>query len=242
MPEKPRSIKALIDYIARYDPGFPGRIRGAPESVIHTLEQIVGMPLPLLYREFLSYMGQDNGGLEIHSDATTNIDEVIDYYRDRKELELGFPENCIVIAVRGTDVPDLSLELSGALRVFLTSGTVIKGLVADSFENLLFQEAFIGFRMPALPRNGIYTNRTKSAQLAAARELALSMGFRPLWFSDSITFCGEAEQAAIYINQYEKRGLFVRLQAVSKEKVDQLALPFIRDFGVEFQMEHRRDS
>jgi hypothetical protein len=51
----------LLDYVARFDPRFVGRIRGASESEIEGLQRLAGERLPGSYRDWLRRMGLARG-------------------------------------------------------------------------------------------------------------------------------------------------------------------------------------
>lgn len=53
----------VIRSIARYDAGFPARVRGAADDDIRRHEALSGAPAPEIYRAFLAAMGHDPGGL-----------------------------------------------------------------------------------------------------------------------------------------------------------------------------------
>jgi hypothetical protein len=50
-------LKALVDFLARYEPRYPSDIRGAPAELIAELEAGLGRSLPAPYRDFLATAG-----------------------------------------------------------------------------------------------------------------------------------------------------------------------------------------
>ncbi|QRK12465.1 SMI1/KNR4 family protein [Archangium violaceum] len=58
-------MKELIGLASRCDPAFTGRIQGASPEEIARLEQLSERKLPDVYRELLSHMGRDMGGIGI---------------------------------------------------------------------------------------------------------------------------------------------------------------------------------
>jgi hypothetical protein len=61
------------------------------------------------------------------------------------------------------------------------------------------------------------------------------MGFRRLWFSDSIEFCGERSAGAIVVCQYQDIGLGVRFGVESAAEADAIGARYEASFGVALQ-------
>lgn len=68
----------LVDFIARRDPEFPRRIRGAAPREIAALERRHGVGLPRAYEGFLLTFGKDAGGFELSSERYTDIQALLE--------------------------------------------------------------------------------------------------------------------------------------------------------------------
>src|SRR5437016_2302712 len=143
-------MEDFIQYVSQFDPDFASRIRGASAEEINTFERLVGLSLPPVYREFLSRMGHDSGGIDIAFEGTTRITEVMDYYQDLVLTgKVTAPRNCIVMGIGSPPTEDIALQLApdGACPVFFASGGELLHLYGDSLEKVLFRGAFADFRM-----------------------------------------------------------------------------------------------
>lgn len=232
-------MDGFIDYISHLDPNFPNVIQGASSAEIQTLENlvknVVGRPLPPSYRSFLSRMGHDDGGLAIGCDGTTNIDEIINCYQNSIAKGNGkVPPNCILIAVGGLVVPEVCLEFVNDKepRVVISEQDYILEFYAESLEKLLFQNTFILYEHKRFPSSTLYGGANVKRLMKPAREIALSLDFKQLWFSDTITFCGERDDAVIDISQFERQGISLRIAAHHQAEVDAMGTLFINKLGV----------
>jgi len=71
-------MKAFVEFIEKYRPGFSQEIVPADEIKIEVLEDYAG-PLPGAYRRFLEIMGESLGDLEL-AEASFSIDEALGVY------------------------------------------------------------------------------------------------------------------------------------------------------------------
>jgi hypothetical protein len=227
-------IEDFIKYVSRYDPQFPARIRGSSPKEIGTLQQLSGRLLPAKYSDFLARMGQDAGGLKLTDEPRTEIAEVLEYYREFiVPGDVLLPAGHIVIAAGGLQVFELSVECDAEERlpVFILERGKVRERHADAFDKLLYRSAFGIFRAKLLPYSAIYTSTPAGKSLAAAVKVAKSLGFAPLWFSDSVRFCSERDDGVVLIIS---RGYWIRVAARSKLEAEKVGDVFVQQYGIKF--------
>jgi hypothetical protein len=225
----------LVDYVSLYDPAFATRISGANPKEIAALESLVGQPLPGQYKQFLSLLGHSDDEFALASQGSTDIDVIIEYYTDvLRGEETPPPPDCIVIGAGDISAGDTCLQLHGAQEpkvVGSMDGVVIR-LYAETLEKLLFRSAFNKFRLGMMLESGIYTGADKNPMLKTASEIALRLNFKERWFSDKVAFCGESENAGIFMSQYQSRGIWIHICAGNRAAVEKIGDPFQRELGV----------
>jgi hypothetical protein len=97
----------FITLIERYDPGYTYKIKGAAAGKISHLEELISQPLPAYYREFLTVMGDDTGGLDLE-DVNLHIDSIISFYERGEWIP---PEGYILFGIEeGVTSIDYYLE------------------------------------------------------------------------------------------------------------------------------------
>ncbi len=230
-------IDEFLSYVTKFEPDFRTRISGAAEGDISSLQALSGFELPPAYHSYLQHLGGNDGGLDIGQGATTRAGAVIRYYKELQAENESAPPGCIVIAVNGVAVGETSLQFAeaGEPRVVNTSGDQIKDLYAESLPDLLFRVAFIKYRAKQLKFSNIYEGSLGGAHLETGRDVALANGFDQQWFSDSICFCGERADAAIMINQFVGRVLWIRIASDDRDVVQSLGRIFESQIDVRFK-------
>ena len=231
------AMEQFVDYVTQWEPDFANRIRGATSSEIGELEKLAGRPLPQTYRAYLSRLGRNDGGLDIGQTATTEIKQVIDFYREALAAGDSLPLDCIVIAVGGVGVGETSLQIRSTdePRVVDTSDDRIEGLYAESLPILVYRISFMKYRARCLPYSAIYVSTGEDNELAEGQSTALALGFVLQWFSDSICICGERSDAVFMLNQFEGRTPWLRIAATERKRVEDIGEGFARSIGVRFQ-------
>jgi len=228
-------MENFIQYVSQFEPDFASTIRGACEEEINTFEGLAGLKLPAFYRSFLSRMGHDIGSMEIAYGRTTNITDVIDFYRNLvlpgKEP---LPPDCLIVGIGSPPDDDVALRVTSEADgpVFFASEGELFQLYGDSLERLLFRAAFAIYRMKVFPDEGVYLSRTAAPQRELADAVAVEIGFQRQWFSDSIEFCGERRGSAIIINQYQHNVMLIRIRAESKTEIESIGSVFAQRLGV----------
>lgn len=231
------TVTRFVDYISQYAPAFAQNIEGAPDPEITELENISAYKLPDAYREFLALMGHRDGGLDLGQGSTTDLREVLQYYG--KFILTGqeqVPPDTALISVGGFAAGDLGLFYGAAEepRVVNIEDGNIKSAYAESFLKLLFRIGFIKYKLAAFPSSAIFTSPRGRSSLSEASQFAETSGFAAQWFSDFIAFCADKEDASLAINQFENRGLWLRIAAGNRQEVERIGAAFVRGIGVTF--------
>jgi hypothetical protein len=150
-------MKALVEFIEKYRPGFSEEIVPADEFDIALLEEDAG-PLPGAYRRFLQTMGTSMGDLEL-AEAGFAIDGKILTYQVKTWLRHG--RYIFVAGDKGLAGWDYFLDRSkpyGADDCMLVRMPLEENFppedtrpVHAGLEEFLYYEAFKALRMPLLP-------------------------------------------------------------------------------------------
>src|SRR5262245_33169790 len=108
-------MRELIQYIAGFQPSYPGTVRAASPAEIERLTSLVGRPLPSSYRAFLETMGRSMGDFApFDEEQDFSIETVIAFYEAGENLPI---DRFLFIAYdRGSVGVDLFLEDVGAKR------------------------------------------------------------------------------------------------------------------------------
>lgn len=227
-------MEQFYKYVSRFKSDFRTSKQGAIQEEVDELERYIKYPLPMLYKEFLYHMGKETGDFRI-SEGTSDIRTILAYYRECLESgDWDIPPNCILIAAGYSNT---CLEYIGNAepRVVFADDEVI-GLYAETFEKLLYKQAFLMYRLRAYAHEAFYTSSYatigRKHRVAEARNLALKLGFEEQWFSDAITFCGEQDSIAIAVNQYEEQGLAIIIRAKDIKIAAETGRHFEGEFGV----------
>ena len=219
-------MRPFIEYVSRYQPSFGSTLRGASQSEIATLASTAQAVLPASYQEFLAVMGHGDGGLRLTFDGSTDISDVIRRYESfAKTGRAAAPPNCILIGLGTLAMEGLCMWLLRGREpsiVFTRDGRVT-GLYAESLEKLLYRTAFLKFGIKQFPCATYLASLPPARISETATTIALESGFRTLWFSDPIAFCGEKPGAAIVVNQYDGEGASVVLRGTDQGALDTIA-------------------
>lgn len=184
-------MRALVDFIERYRPGFSKEIVPADKYEIAVLEDDAG-PLPGTYRRFLETMGESMGGLEL-AEASFTISGALSVYRAMPWLLRGR-----YIAVAGDNGPssfDWFLDRSnphGADDCLVVRRALEENYPPEAsspeyvgLEEFLYYEAFKELRLPQLPFRRKFSSPDDAAAAARYRAdvvtaLAEEKGFKRL--------------------------------------------------------------
>jgi hypothetical protein len=232
-------MQDLLSYISATDPSFVSRIRGARAEEIQELESTVRMKLPPDYREFLSQMGHEDGGLRIGNDSSTRLRDIKGYYADvlaDDDWNDMIPSDCIVIAYSGVRTPELSLEFLGtAQHVIFSSGPKKLGECAESLEKLLFRSAFSNVHRRLAPHSAIYEAKSDVISVDDAAAVATRLGFAREWFSDRVCYCGVRGGSQLFFQRILGRPLWLRVSAPEASELDVVGMEFQRDLDLAFR-------
>lgn len=229
-------ILKFIDYVTAFNPAFPSRIRGATQEEIARLEQLAGPPLPSFYREYLERMGHGDDELIGRPEPITDITDVITFYEENVASgENPVPDGCIFIGVGGCCTGNVVVERGAHGRVFDTDDGEKDILWAESLENLLYHYAYMIYRPKQFPYDAFYVNTDAKQVVASASMEAAQMGFKPLWFSDAITFCAERDDSVLILSQRKGSGLGMLVGATRWNLPNQIARRLANAAGVKIE-------
>jgi hypothetical protein len=246
---KEGDIDSLFDrlsaYISVIDAGWVKNIKLATKETIELLLKASrirqkGHSLPTSYRIFLKHMGEDDGGLlSAHLLVDSTVSEMYEYYEEENEFE---PESInpeiLVFGIFETG-SQLSFDLrrSGEPSIIVSSDGEFVRLCSDSFEKLLFQNAFLRCEKLRFPGYFAYGGSKVMLKEALARHqvdnifkvvdsYAIEHGFIKAWFSDGNHYIGYRNDAAFMVEQRE--GMISTVYGDNKE----FALRFGNDLSI----------
>lgn len=224
-------MDAIVDFIAREDPKFPGAIRGATAPEIERLERAVERPLPAAYRDFLLRMGRSTDWLQLGA-ARFDIESLIRYH----EWDvLGDPPGHLLIG-RCNDDPHYNFYLwetaSGQSRIVsfppppvdgfeqwaLTKSRRIAGSLAQWIGDAALQ-VLRDYKMPHHARIG-GDSATGESRILGLDTVAAEFGLKPLWFSNAWarTYAGPGLMASAL--ETESMRLIVDVRAETRKAFD----------------------
>lgn len=233
----------LVSYVAQFDSDFPGRIKGASRTSLETLQQLAAPNiLPEVYVAFLDRMGADSGGLNITVEGTTNIDGVIQTYRNFAEEKLALGPGCFLIG-RVTSNPVGLYQPTAEAEpevVFMESDGAVDGPYGESLPKLLFRKAFDKYRWRSFRKSAFFSCPhvvgDRHIRVPELEKLATKLGFSRLWFSGAFQYCGElGQEAAMSVSQFPQMGILLKISASSRREISRLAKPFKRAAGLRFR-------
>lgn len=214
-------IEALVAYAAEGAPDFQGRIKGSSPERIARLQALAG-PLPGAYRLFLTKMGEDQGGLDLHDRSRTRLDEVIAFYERIKGREhLRIPSGAVLIGVgQASDLVLINRGEGDCAVALAQDGEVVRRL-SESFEKFLFRRAFQA-RLARRPFLAALEGQNVGPRLSEAAAGLKTVGLEPLWFSERDVVLAESKQALVRL-QANPPALFAEIGASTPEKLEELA-------------------
>ncbi|WP_240358224.1 hypothetical protein [Myxococcus vastator] len=193
-------MKALVEFIEKYRPGFSMEAVPADKYEIAVLEDDAG-PLPGAYRRFLETMGESMGGLEL-AEASFTIGGTLSVYRAMPWLLRGR-----YIAVAGDNGPSsFDWFLDRAHPHGADDCLVVRRALEENYppeasspqyvglEEFLYVEAFKELRLPQLP----FRRRFSSPDVAAASVRSRSDGVTALAEEEGFKRIPPAEHCALY--------------------------------------------
>jgi hypothetical protein len=219
--QEPGKIDEFIHYMAHHDKTFPSRIKGATPNEITKFKLITGCELPPDYRAFLRAMGRSTGGVPLLNDGTSDICQLIEYYRAvRQEQEEPAPDGCLAIAIMGKSIPEVYLKMNGAEAGEICWGEDPGnwGAMARSLYDRLFQAAFLYIYMdstrPVFTHASRYFSK-KSIPLERVARYVRDLGFSIAEWSDRFNLCADRKDAVIAAQQWEQGTLSLVVAAQS---------------------------
>lgn len=222
-------IEGLIAYVSQTQPDYPTLLRAAtPEQITH-LQDIVGVPLPFEYRQYLERMGEF--GMVIAADRPCSISVVIAYYEYVRASGVPLLPECVIIAP-GDRLPSVALQkvTGGAERVIAVEDrgpTPRPGEVyAASLPGLLFRQAFHDRHNQLSKSISSAKGRGRVEQKAQADATAQVLGLTKQPFSDAVVSCYEGHDLAVAISYYEGFEVTAIVWAQSEEEAQRVGSAF----------------
>jgi hypothetical protein len=205
------SVAEFIAYVSKYKADFANTIVEAKPAEIDILRryvnELMGFDLPPDYEEFLQLMGGAEPPISFTYEAHSEIAEVTEHHKwYLEDIDEMYP-NSIFIACGGYPVEDVSLEclvvngktVSG--RVFLDS---LEDTVAESFIGHLYNQAFVFVSGHGLGLAATFVSAPPGFHRPVVEQAASYFGIKPLWFSDSINFCGMNDVGDLTLHAIQK--------------------------------------
>lgn len=228
-------IDRVIATISRWDPSFPGRLRGASPDEIAAYEEALGHPLPAACRAYFEAMGRDNGGLDFAATGEIDIGALTEWLRiNRESSSPYFPrDSCLIgvfpqpgyyVILHPLEDPDLPVHYSDETPV---------DRFADGLDKMLVQTAYELFRLSRFPHRAGYHSKDVEVTLTSACELACSIGFASDWFSDSINGCLERADASLLVSRFDEDRLYLSACAVSADALRRVQEELVRPLDLE---------
>lgn len=238
-------IQELIELLAKHDPQYPSKIKGASDEEVFRLAELVGRELPSPYRAFLRHMGRSMGDFQV-PDTDFSIATVLDFYEpDGRPPQTRY----LFIAAHEEDAYlDYYLDLDSepafaVIRCETGKDPLIPQnthLSFPSFKDLLFSFGFLFKRMTALPHQNLLfpSARKKSSSKHSSEEavstierIALQLGFQSLPHTSPDFLLLDRENAAIYVSNSSRVGRTFKVAADDKAELTRIC-EIIRDHTV----------
>lgn len=227
-------LDTFIDFAARYDNAFPRRIVGAAPERIERLQELVGRPLPRLFRDYLERMGVDEGGLLMQLDADCRLDRLIQAYEtaSRDHYERAAYDGFVPLGY-GNYQGDYFVEIGASddARVFSGERPEPIRLHAESFHKSLYRASFWAFYLLPMPYGSAQGARDLSARLDQVRRFCLDQALKPHWFCEDAYFCGEGDDITVYVQQPQDDSCFLRLGSHRRSAAAEFRERLLREFG-----------
>lgn len=227
-----KSAAGVADYILSFKPELKDKIEGADDVDIEfyedAAERMTHFYFPPDYFDFLRVMGVQTP-IAFADDATMNLKEMWDYYatlfNDGEKLFEGF----MLIAAKGYNTEQIALECTvideinstKSGKVYHASGGHLSYLLADSFINFLYQNAFGSCAGSHLPAVATYHTEHQEYVLPHISNLLEQFGWERHWFSDSVAICATApdSEMILWATQSPNRPVWVRVSGRSKKQI-----------------------
>ncbi len=218
-------IHAFLDSMESNSPTFRSRIEGAPPDDVLRYESLLGSSLPSSYREYVAWMGVNNGGLALFGDAWANLSSVVSYYA--AELSFGrvpAPKGYALVAYGGFGPLQCCLALNDPVDgpIVASHGETIDYPYSDSFTKLLWATAFLS-RGKAYSFNRGYEACSRKDSLALLQEAAPGLGYHIEPFSDSFRLCGSQPRSLLWARQLPQERCVLVLIGNSKKEINSIA-------------------
>ncbi|HMK47659.1 MAG TPA: SMI1/KNR4 family protein [Methanocella sp.] len=232
-------VDRLTEYISPVDPCWAETISPAREDDIARYLEVsglarAGLSLPESYLQFLSRMGEDDGGIFRTVLADARLSRFCAYYSaDPDPEDIDNPELPIIARYETGD--DISLDLRGRPEepeVHDTNFGEDIRFLAGSFEKWTFQCAFKRCEELRFPNVASWSASERDLRATTTRtnlgngpglvrDIVDREGFTPLWFSDRENHFLVREDASLYY-EHHGFGILIVLYGGNKATVKRL--------------------
>lgn len=247
-------FERLEKYILVIDETWKFRIKPTNELKICKLKEVsglnkLGLDLPEVYKVFLNYLGEDDGGILgefFLGDAC--IDAIIDVYNDYHEYnpKLLNPFHLIIVLNEMGDEIKMDMQNPENPKILGLDNT----LQAECFEKLLFQCAFCKFEQhlyPIIYRFGGTKSKISetlgqecySSILSFVDDYAKQFGLEKAWFSDALNYCAHKKGLSFHISSHN--GAVVgTIMGEDENLIKAFSKLLVNELGVRIQEEIRK--
>lgn len=229
---------SIVEFISRYDPSYPDKVRGANSQEIERLKSLSGQELPPSYKAFLSEMGKSMGDLSVPQ-TDFSIDRCLEFYSEGEQLP---PPHYLFIAAHDQD-PYIDYYLDLSTSNGLDCEVVRITSEAEEFKNEYVHPLFLPFsdlmltfaftlkRMSHLPHRAHFTPSHAKARKQGAgtsellqiiETLALRMGFHKVPDMSPRCLLLDRQDAAIYGRSTPNGGVYAELAASTERERSRL--------------------
>lgn len=251
-PGDPSNLfERLVSYISLIDRDWVNRIKPAnPESIkllrkLSGLEDI-GLDFPEAYKVFLKSMGENDGGVlkSLHGD--TSIEDIIDLYKEihEEEPEALNPQYLAFVSTHFSGQISFDMNQPEEPNIVMASDGRLLYLMAENFEKLLFQYAFIQYERKYYPESLSFGGSQNMLDVALARHkttdifdvvdrYAQKYGFHKAWFSDDWHYIAIRDDATFFV--HKSSNVSGILTGKDGKFINEFGNTLVSDIGAEFE-------
>jgi len=204
-------MRELVDFVARFDPAFPARVRGAAPEALAELEALAGRPLPRVLRAFLATLGEEAGDLRFVLGLPLRASEMLGFYRDLRAghtdpgLAVQPHELVLVLDPDDWDLAALDLRTGPEDPAVVYGSGEERHLLAERLSGLLHLGAFEACRMRGAAHERVVWNPRGPRALLAELRAELADRFDVDWspHCDRVLGFGTLPGAALVLREHE---------------------------------------
>lgn len=225
----------VIEYVSKFDRGFRSRIRPVEDALFEDYLAIGrlkdgGGTLPESYRSFATSMGLDAGGLFKPIKVVSEIEVILQLYKDYEKFEPEAIRSNFPIVAKYTIGDQISLDLSSGPdpQVVETTDFDCAEFLSSSWEHFVLQAAALYVELRRLPR-GMWCSRParpgfSTKETSAALDFVLTRWkLTRSWLSDERHYLAMSQDTGIYADLSLDGSLYLKLFAADEDSMRKLA-------------------